>query len=189
MLEHKKKKFLNLNYRFKNNNEKWFIISLVESCDFLESYKLIQNELEEIFGEDVIYFIPMYITKIGKKDIGVSLLGSFEGGYIFVKYSGTCSEDIFKKTDHLDKLLITGSSKLYVTNRDINKLKTKLKKEINNKIPKKGDYVVPKEGVFKNLEGKVLSVSERNKTALVEFHKRTRIVKTHLTVINFDIVK
>jgi transcription antitermination factor NusG len=179
------KDFLKLNYRFKNNNEKWMTILLTENCNLLESHKIIENELEEVFGSEVVYFIPLYLGKIGKKEIGVSL---FEG-YIFIKQIEGIKECNFKKTDHLDKILYSGSSQRYVTNRDINRFKTKLKAEINNKIPKKGDYVIPKEGVFKNLEGKVLSVSERNKTALVEFTKKTRVVRTRLTVINFDVTR
>ncbi len=180
--------FLDLDYRFKNNNEKWITIILMDNCNLLESYKLIQGELEDIFGEDVVYFFPLYIDKIGKKDVGVPLFECYEGGYIFVKYTSTMNVGKFDKTDHLDSILHTGSNDKYVTNRDINRFKTSLKKEIENKIPKKGDWIIPKEGTFKSLEGKVISVRASDKTAVVEFSKKTRVVKARLTVINFDII-
>ncbi len=45
------KLFLEPNYRFKNNNDRWILITLNENCRLLESYKLIEKELEDIFGE------------------------------------------------------------------------------------------------------------------------------------------
>jgi DNA-binding ferritin-like protein (Dps family) len=180
--------FLDLEYVFKNNNEKWLTILLMDNCNLLESYKLIQNELEDMFGEDVVYFIPIYIDKIGKKDVGVPLFEAYEGGYIFVKYTSSIEEGKFKKTDHLDSILFTGSNMKYVTNRDINKFKRQLKKELVNSIPEPGQYVRAKEGVFKNLEGKVISVRLKDKTAFVKFSKKTRVVESHIPVINLEVI-
>ena len=182
------REFLNLDYMFDNNKDKWLTIILMDNCNLLESYKLIQNELEDMFGEDVVYFLPIYIDKIGKKDVGVPLFKCYEGGYIFVKYTSNIEEGKFKKTDHMDSILYTGSNDKFVTNRDINKFKKQLNKELVNSIPEPGQYVRAKEGVFKNLEGKVISVILKDKTAYVKFSKKTRVVESHIPVINLEVI-
>lgn len=178
------KVFLDPSYRFKNNEEKWITVLLDDSCDLLQSYKIIEKELEEIFGEDVIYFFPLYIEKNDSKMV----FQLFEG-YIFVKCTDSVCEKIFKKTEYLDKVLYKGSNPNFVTNRDINKFKTKLKLELEKRLPRKGSKVIAKEGTFKNQEGKVLSVNKKNKTAIIEFQKRTRIVTAKLSVVNFELKK
>lgn len=185
------KPFLEPNYRFKNNNDRWILITLNESCKLLESYKLIEKELEDIFGEDVIYFLPIYIEKVEGGITGFDLFGGDgTGGYIFVKCSETANEKNFnKKTCYLDKILRIGSNPQAITNRDINKLKTRLKLELVKRLPCKGSRIIAKEGTFKNQEGIVLSVNKKKKTAVIEFHKRTRIVTAKLSVINFELVK
>lgn len=177
------KEFKDLKYRFKNNTEKWMAIVLNENYSLLESYKVIERELEELFGEDVIYFIPIYTEKENNSDVGFE----FFPGYIFVKKSDIACIESFKKTDYLDKIMCEGSNPYYVTNRKINTWKTGMKLELLKKIPKKGSKVIAKEGTFKNQEGTVLSVNTRKKTAIIEFRKRTRIVKAKLSVINFEL--
>jgi transcription antitermination factor NusG len=175
------KVFLEPDYRFKNNEEKWITILLNETCELLQSYKIVEKELEEIFGEDVIYFLPLYIEKNDSN----AIFQLFEG-YIFVKCTVTACENSFKKTDHLDRILYKGSNPSFVTNRDINKFKTKLKLELVKRLPRKGSMILAKEGPFKNQEGRVISVNRKKKTAVIEFHKRTRIVTARLSVINFE---
>jgi transcription antitermination factor NusG len=176
------KEFLKLNYRFKNNDEKWLTILLTENCVLLESYKLIEKELEDIFGDDVIYFMPIYLDE-KVPGLGIQLFD----GYIFVKCANGITESTFsRKTDYLDRILKKGSNAYFTTNRTINKFKTQLKKDLEKRIPCKGTRVISNEGTFKNQEGIVKSVNKRKKTAIVEFHKRTRIVTAKLSVINFD---
>jgi transcription antitermination factor NusG len=177
------KEFQDIKYRFKNNTEKWMTIILNENCVLLESYKAIGNEIEDLFGEDAIYFIPVYIEKENNADIGFQLFD----GYIFVKCSEAANKESFKKTEHLDKILYRGSDPYSATNRDINKFKTKMKLDLIKRIPKKGSKIIAKEGTFKNQEGTVLSVNTRKKTAIIEFRKRTRIVTAKLSVINFEL--
>lgn len=177
------KEFLQIGYRFKNNNESWLTIELNENCSLQESYKIIEKELEEMFGEDVMYFLPIYIEK-EKENCSVF---QFFPGYIFIKCSETVSVNDFKKTDHLEKILYEGSHPSFVTNRDINKFKTKIKLELLKRLPAIGYKVLVKEGVFKNQEGTVKSINRREKTAIIEFRKRTRIVTAKLSVISFEV--
>jgi transcription antitermination factor NusG len=180
------KTFLDPDFRFKNNTEQWMTVLLNDSCILLDSYKIIEKELEEVFGDEVIYFLPIYIEKANNKDVGFQLFD----GYVFVKRTEIINEKIFiKKTDYLDKLLYKGSNPCFVTNRDINKFKTKLKLELIKRLPCKGSTIIANEGTFKNQEGTVMSVNKEQKTAIIEFHKRTRIVTAELSVISFDLVK
>lgn len=178
------KEFLDPSYRFKKNDEKWITVLLTDTCELLQSYKIIEKELEEIFGEDVIYFLPLYIEKNDSKTV----FQLFEG-YIFVKCTDTVCEKVFKKTEYLDRVLYKGSNPKFVTNIDINKFKTKMKLELEKKLPCKGSRIIAKEGTFKNQEGKVLSVNKKNKTAIIEFQKRTRIVTAKLSVVTFELKK
>jgi len=178
------KEFLELKYRFKNNDEKWMTLVLSETTLLLESYKIIEKDLQEIFGDDVKYFLPIYIEKTNNNVVGFQL---FEG-YVFVKQSEISRVEVFtKKTEHLDKVLYRGSNPYFVTNRDINKFKTKLKLELVKRLPRKGSRVLVNDGTFKNQEGIVLSVNKREKTAIVEFHKRTRVVSAKLSVVSFEV--
>lgn len=170
--------FLKLEYRFKNNTEKWFSLILHDNCDLCENYSRVQYELENIFGKDVVYFLPIYIEQVENKLVGVDLFD----GYIFVKKDDCIDEDCFTgKNDFFDSVLKTGASSL--TNRDINTFKTKLKKKLDKRLPKKGDKVVVLEGTFKNMTGNVLSV-RKDRTIRVEFRKKTRVVETVLGVAN-----
>lgn len=178
------KEFLKLNYSFKNNADKWMAILLNESSPLLESYQLIEKELEEIFGDGVIYFLPIYLDE-KVPGLGIQLFD----GYVFVKCDKVVNESSFRKTDYLDKILYEGSNPYFITSKDINKFKHQLKKELEKRIPTKGSKVMSNTGTFKNQEGTVLSVNKNKKTAIIEFPKRTRIVTARLSVINFEKIR
>lgn len=176
--------FLDLGYRFKNNTEQWFSVLLRDNCNPCESYRQIQAELEDTFGDDAVYFIPAYVERVGKKSVGIILFD----GYVFVKKGDDISEQSFtRKTECLDGVLPNGHASMVITNRHINRLKTKLRHELESRIPKRSDRVMPIEGTFKNLKGRVLSVNRRKRSAKIEFRKKTRIVQTVLSVVNFHI--
>lgn len=184
--EIKKKKFLKLDYRFKNNTEEWMCVILKEGCDLCESYRLIQAEIEEVFGDDAEYFIPIQIERVGNKNIGIELYD----GYIFVKKSIIAEECLFeRRMECLDSIMPISHDRYKITNRDINGMKTNLKHMLNARIPKKGDRVIAIEGTYKNLEGSVVEVNENKKQATIEFKKKTRIVEDVLSVVNFEIMK
>jgi transcription antitermination factor NusG len=179
------KEFLRLNYCFKNNDEKWMAILLNENSPVLEFHQIIEKELEELFGDSVTYFMPIYLDeKI--PGLGIQLFD----GYVFVKCDKGITESSFsRKTDHLDRILHEGSNPYFITNKNINKFKAQLKRELEKRIPAKGSRVISNTGTFKNQEGKVISVSKRKKTAVIEFQKRTRIVTAKLSVINFEKIR
>jgi transcription antitermination factor NusG len=68
----------------------------------------------------------------------------------------------------------------------INDFKKQLLNRIREMAPKRGDVVIPKVGTFKNLEGKVTSVSRNRKTANVIFRTPSRIVEAPISVLNMD---
>lgn len=178
--------FLDLDYRFKNNTEEWFAVMLRDGCDLREDYRILKYEIEDVFGEDVEYFLPVYIEYVGKKIVGIVLFD----GYVFIKRSETAHEScLTRRTEYLDGILKNNGCQRPVTNRDINRFKTKLKHELANRAPKKGDRVKALEGTFKNMVGKVLSVRNSTKTARIEFKKKTRIVEDILSVVNFEVVE
>lgn len=184
--EIKEKNFLSLDFRFKNNKEEWMCVVLKDSCDLCENYRLIQVEVEEVFGEEARYFIPVHIERVGNKNVGVEL----HDGYIYVKKSERSNNLPFnRKMECLDCILPELHERKRITNRTINNLKTQLIHKLKERIPRKGDRIVAVEGTFKNLEGNVISVNENNKEATVEFKKKTRIVESVLSVVNFEIIR
>lgn len=180
------REFLGLDYRFKNNTEEWFAVMLRDGCDLQENYHLLQYEIEDVFGQDVKYFLPIYVEQVGKKLVSVSLFD----GYVFIKKSETVHEGcLTRKTECLDGILKCNPRQRSVTNREINSLKTKLRHKIANRAPKRGDRVRALEGTFKNMIGKVLSVRKSSKTARIEFRKKTRVVEDVLSIVNFEVVE
>lgn len=178
------KYFLDLNYRFKNNREEWFSIMLRDDCNLCEDYKIIQYEIESVFGDSVEYFIPLYIEEVSKKPVGIELFD----GYVFIKKSEEVDESCFtKKQSCLDTLVKRRRGRV-ITNRDINRFKTELKHRLKNKLPNKGDKIMVYEGTFKNMKGKVLSVDKKNKSTRVEFRKKTRVVEATLSIVNIEIL-
>lgn len=186
VIERYERPFLDLDYKFKNNTEEWFAVMLRDGCDLQEDYRLLQYEIEDVFGPDVEYFLPVYVEKVGKKLVGIILFD----GYVFIKRSDTVHEGSFtRKTEFLESVLRCNQSQRPVTNRDINRFKTKLRHELVSRTPKKGDKVRVLEGTFKNMVGKVLSIRNSSKTARVEFRKKTRVVEDVLSIVNFEIVE
>lgn len=171
------KRFLDLDYKYKNKDERWFLVTLREDCNLFENYDLIQYEIESVFGSDAEYFLPIYVEKINNKYIGEELFDA----YIFIKRTDKVTEELLtKKQSCLEGILKNG----VVKSSCINDLKSQLKQRIKEKIPKKGDTVVALEGTFKNMKGKVLSVRRSMNIVRVEFKKKTRIVESVLSVIN-----
>jgi transcription antitermination factor NusG len=180
------REFLALDYRFKNNTEEWFAVMLRDGCDLQENYHLLQYEIEDVFGQDAEYFLPVYVEKVDKKLVGIILFD----GYVFIKRSDTVHEGcLTRKTECLDGVLKGNRRQRPLTNRDINRFKTRLRHELMNRAPKRGDRVRALEGTFKNMVGKVLSVRKSSKTARIKFEKKTRIVEDVLSIVNFEIIE
>lgn len=174
-----------LDFKYKGRSNKWIIIQLAEDCDLLEKYDAIESDLKKIFGDTADYFIPVYREKVNEKPVSLLL---FEG-YVFVKCTDTVKEWLFKeRTENLLGPLYENGKCKYINNKDINKFKDDIQKMIRNKIPEKGQTVIPKEGDYKNLEGRVVSVNKNKMIATVVFEKRSRVVEAPINVINLDIV-
>jgi transcription antitermination factor NusG len=70
----------------------------------------------------------------------------------------------------------------------INEYKTKMQERVKTLIPVVGQRVIPRVGVFKNLEGTVLSVDKKKLIAIVVFEKASRVVEAPLNVVNLSIL-
>lgn len=178
--------FLDLDFKFKKLDEPWFPVMLRDGCDICSDYKLLQYEIESVFGSDAEYFLPAYIEQLGKKIIGILLFD----GYVFVKKTQDVNEASFStRLGLLEGILKETQHQKPVTSRDINSFKTKLRRELKKRMPKKGDRVNVLEGTFKNMTGTVMSIPKEGNVVNIEFRKKTRIVEAAISTVNFEIVK
>ena len=176
---------------FLGRGGKWLVVQLSEDCVLQESSLDVVREIKTLCGESVEFFLPLYVEFVQDKPVCLVLFD----GYVFVKVSEEIDDFCFKdKPDTKDKiqhvigpLYMNGVSK-YVTNRDINQFKRDLKKMLRDKIPKKGQKVIPLVGDYKNLEGEVLFVDKDRMIAKVIFALSSRVVEVFIRVINLEIV-
>jgi len=176
-----KNKGMDLSHKYKGPGN-WLIIRIKEGCELSENFDLIERELNLILESDTEYFIPAYVEKVEDQYIPIVL---FEG-YVFVRCAH-CSCDS-SSISCLDGPLVVNKSIQYARNRDINNFKDKLNKQIQDMIPKKGQLIVPKVGTFKNLEGTVISVNRKKRTAKAIFKQASRVVSAYINVINLEII-
>lgn len=163
---------------------KWIIIELAEDITFEEHSDAIERHIPDMFGCDTEYFVPFYKEKIQDKVVSLIL---FEG-YFFVRLTP-------ENTRHFDRLhneYIKGPMKknrviVEIPGVKINELKQELKLKLKERIPKKKQIVIPKIGVFSNLEGEVIDVDKKNLVAIVKFQYSTRIVEAPISFINLTI--
>jgi transcription antitermination factor NusG len=170
---------------YKGGSNKWLVLSLSEETVIQEHYPNIEYEIRDVFGYGTNYFIPLHKVQLGVKEICLVLFD----GYIFIQEpkEGFTGIDFNRiRATHVRSPLSQGGSFHYVKNRDINNFKRELKKKIKNKVPKVGDTVVPKEGVFKDLEGKVISVDRTKMRLMVRFETSSRVVDAPVPFINVE---
>lgn len=174
-----------LNHLYKNTDAKWLIIELNEDVELEENHEKIEVRIKEICGPDIEYFIPIYSEQVNGKSVCVVLFK----GYFFIR-----SVENLEKTSvslHDEQIkgpLLYNSCCQYVGSGDINKFKVKLNRLVNDMIPHKGQAVIPRVGVFKNLEGVVLSVDKRKLIARVIFKRASRVVEAPINIINLQVV-
>lgn len=171
-------------YRYRSYKDRWFILKLFEDTILEESYIIIEKEIQEQFGIEADYFIPVYSEEVKEKKVCVTLFD----GYVFVKKD----EDTTQALPKLNSIYIEGPLTIkdqiqLATCKEINNFKKKLESKIKAMVPKKGQFVIPREGVFKNIEGKVLSVNKKSLIARVLFEKSSRTVEAPINIINLDI--
>jgi len=179
------KNYFDIDKMYKGGTDKWLIVSLMEETNIEENYSCIEYEVVSIFGSDAEYFIPLYKEKVGSKEVCLVLFD----GYVFIQEptGGFDSIDFNKtKATHIKGPLMNGITFSYVKNMDINGFKRELKKKLRGMVPKIGQMVIPREGVFKDLEGKVLSIDKKNMCLIVRFETSSRIVEAPVSIINVD---
>ena len=172
-------------YRYRSYTDRWYILKLYEDTVLEESYNIIEKEIHEQFGIETDYFIPVYSEQIKEKKVCITLFD----GYIFIKKD----EDTAQVVPRLSSIYVEGPLTIkdqiqLASCKEINNFKKKLESKIKSMVPEKGQFVIPREGVFKNIEGKVLSVNKKTLIARVLFEKSSRTVEAPINVINLDIV-
>jgi len=175
-----------LDFKYLGKNDKWLIVELTEDCDLKENAESVVQQLKGLCGDGVEYFLPLYTEYVRDKPVRIVL---FEG-YIFIRVTEEITDSSFKdRTEHISGPLMCGGRCQYLKNREINGFKSELKKGLKDKIPKKGQTVIPKVGDYKNLEGVVLSVDKTKMIAKVEFAFSSRVVEVGIRIINLEVME
>jgi transcription antitermination factor NusG len=168
----------------RNGASKWMVLLVAENCDMSTEMNAIEHELAEIFGSEVEFFIPVYSESVKGKRVSRVFLDR----YVFVKKTDTVTEELFQnRTEHLEGVLETQGR--YVTDNEILRIQSAMYREVHKNIPKKGQSVIPLEGTFKNLEGRVLSVNRSRMTAMVVFERSSRTVEAPISIINLELIR
>jgi len=162
---------------------RWMVVLLKETCDLSTDVENVEDELRRVFGDGVEFFIPIHSELIGGKRVS----RVFIDRYIFVKKTDDVDESSFKnKTERIEGILDTRGK--YVNDDEISRIKKAMTKDVNRNIPKKGQIVIPIEGSFKNLEGRVISVNKAKMVARVVFERSSRTVEAPINIINLEIL-
>ena len=162
---------------------KWHIVELAEDISFKEHSDVIERHIDEMFN-DTEYFVPFFKERVNDKVVSLVL---FEG-YFFVRSIPTIvkSPDRYRN-EYIKGLMRKKQLLVEITGIKINELRQELRLKLKERIPKKNQVVIPKIGVFSNLEGEVISVDKKNLIAIVKFQYSTRIVEAPISFINLTI--
>lgn len=175
-----KNKGMDLSHKYKGPGN-WLIIKIKDGCELADNYELIEKDLKNIIKDSAEYFIPAYVEKVDDQYIPIVL---FEG-YVFAKCKDCiCDPSV---TACIEGPLMINNNLQYAKNKDINNFKKKLNTQIQSMIPRKGQLIIPKVGTFKNLEGTVVSVNKKKRTAKAIFKLASRVVSAYINVINLEI--
>lgn len=173
------------NYESVDPQSRWIIVELSEETSLETNYEQIARTVEDVLGPETESFIPLYVEKVQGKNASYVLFD----GYIFIRRTDDAVSKIFRlKSEHIKgPLFIDGCMRL-VSGTRINEYKTKMQEKVKTLIPVEGQRVIPRVGVFKNLEGTVLSVDKKKLIAIVVFEKASRVVEAPLNVVNLSIL-
>jgi hypothetical protein len=164
---------------------RWLIVELTEDTSLESHYEHIERTIRDTLGSECEYFIPVYNEKVQGKNACCVL---FEG-YLFIKRTDAVMENVLKlKSEHIKGPLFVDGCLRLVSGERVNKFKLEMTHKVKDMIPEKGQHVIPRIGVFRNLEGVVLSVNKRTLVALVRFEKTTRIVDAPINIVNLSVV-
>lgn len=162
---------------------KWHIIELAEDITFENHSDVIEHHINVMFN-NTEYFVPFFKERINDKVVSLIL---FEG-YFFVR----SIPDLISYPERYHNEYIKGPMRkkkvvIEIPGIKINELRQELRLKLKERIPRKKQIVIPKIGVFSNLEGEVISVDRKNLVALVKFQYSTRIIEAPISFINLTI--
>lgn len=173
------------NYKPVDPASRWIIVELSEDTTLEAHYEQVERSLVDVLGPGVEYFIPVYNEKIQGKNACYVLFD----GYVFVLRTDDIISNIFKlKGEHIKGPLFSDGFLRLVSGVKINDYKKKMLDRVHSMMPEKGQIVVPRIGVFKNMEGTVLSVDKEKLVAIVKFEKTSRIVEAPINIVNLTII-
>ena len=161
---------------------KWIIFELAEEVTFEDCSEAIEQDILQLLGEDVQYFIPIY-----SKDISGNLVSDilFEG-YFFIKSSNKILDSIDDiRSDHIKGAMKKNSKIVQIPGEKINEFKKEMYEKLLRLAPKRKQWISPKIGIFSNLKGEVLSVNKRDMTFIARFKCSTREVEAPVNFINY----
>lgn len=162
---------------------KWNIIELAEDITFKEHSDAIEHHITQMFN-DTEYFVPFFKERINDKVVSLVL---FEG-YFFVRSVPGIMNNLDRyRNEYIKGPMRKKHSVVEISGLKINELRQELKIKLKERVPKKKQIVIPKIGVFSNLEGEVIAVDKKNLIAIVKFQYSTRIVEAPISFINLTI--
>jgi transcription antitermination factor NusG len=149
---------------------KWLIIELSEQLEGF-SYSDISQNVKNLFGERVEYFIPVYQEKMGSYTSTCTLFD----GYVFVKDSPGIRACLPYLRDYrmFSKALGCGGRIQTVDSTVIGVMKRRLKKSTKRNLDI-GSKVKVLEGIFSNLVGEVVGVDDGGKRIMVKIKTLSR---------------
>lgn len=162
---------------------KWHIIELAEDITFEEHSDAIEHHISLMF-EGAEYFVPFFKEKIQDKVVSLIL---FEGYFFICSVPSVIDSPDKFRNEYIKGPMRKNRQVVTIPGVKINELIEELKLKLKARIPKKKQTVVPKIGVFSNLEGEVISVDRKNLIAIVKFQYSTRIIEAPISFINLTI--
>jgi len=158
-------------------------LQLYENCDQEKQLESIRYEVESTFGRDAEFYVPVHKERIGNKVIHTTL---FEG-YVFVKMHDKmdiagCVNSI--RGQCLEGPIYGPGGYHSVPDAEIRKYRKCMEDKLQSFMPEVGQRIVGKVGTFRNTEGEILSVDNKNREARVVFTMRSREVTATLNILN-----
>lgn len=161
------------------------IIELADDVTFEEYVEVIEKHIIQLFGTDSEYFIPVYQERVQDKVVSLVL---FEG-YFFIRSSDYIVNISYEIHSEFFKGIMKKQNKIVeIPGKKINEFKDEMLEKLKRIIPRKRQKVIPKIGVFSDLEGEVVSIDRRKFIATVRFRYTTRIIDAPISVINLKIL-
>jgi len=146
-----------------------YLILEINDVESIE-YREIEAAIISMFGE-VDYFIPIHHEKIGSYTSSSVLME----GYVFVKDTPLVRDCLVNLRDQrvFSKALCHGHHFDTVTSTEVAVLKRKLKLSLKRRFSV-GEKVKILDGIFKSLEGEIISIENGGKTLMIKIKRISR---------------